>query len=257
MKNIIISGKMIAMMLVLALVSGLLTACKTGNDNRESGVSGETINTVNPDVSEPNQSIASDALITETTTAPTTSEKKNGATYTINGVEFTISTPIEDFVYTLPGSESKFIDLDGFMAAYGLTRIDGKKSKELGHLYEKEGAFSVGFDNSDFSFYNNDGLGICNCALFANESNPSNAALATGVWLSSSYPIDLDGGVYGVNAVSKNDKIYVKYSVSREMLVVLAVIFDCQNNTGSTAGSHDIFAKALDKKAGDFVIIPK
>ena len=255
MKNVI-SGKMIAMMLVLALVSGLLTACKTGNDNRESGVSGETINTVNPDVSEPNQSIASDALITETTTAPTSSPK-NGATYTINGVEFAISTPVEDFVYTLPGSESKFIDLDGFMAAYGLKRIDGEEAKEYGHLYEKAGAFRLDLDNSAFSFYDNDGLGICKLATFGYGSRPNNVALATGVWLSSSYPIDLEDGVYGVNGVSTDNEIFVKYSISKEMLVVLAVIFDCQNNTGSTAGSHDIFAKALDKKAGDFVIIPK
>ena len=255
MKNMII--RMLSCVLVLAVVSGLLTACDgNGNrDNRESSVSGETINTVNPDISEPNQSIASGALITETTTAPTST--KNGATYVINGVEFTISKAIEDYLYTLPGSDSKYIDLDGFMQAYGFSRIDGKKGKESGHLYEKEGAFSVGFDNSDFSFYDNDGLGICNCALFANESNPSNAALATGVWLSSSYPIDLKDGVYGVNAVSENDKVYVTYCVSREMLVVLAVIFDCQNNTGSTAGSHDIFNKVLGYAGNDFVIIPK
>lgn len=247
--------KLLSAILAVSLII-TATACNTnGADNRETIDNIETKSTVNPDISEPNQSIASGALITETTTAPTS--KKNGATYVINGVEFTISTPIEDFVYTLPGSESKFIDLDGFMAAYGLKRIDGKQYKEYGHLYEKEGAFSVGFDNSDFSFYDNDGLGICNCALFANESNPSNAALATGVWLSSSYPIDLKDGVYGVNAVSENDKVYVTYCVSREMLVVLAVIFDCQNNTGSTAGSHDIFNKVLGYAGNDFVIIPK
>ena len=247
--------KLLSTILAVSLII-TATACSTsGADNRETVDNRETKSTVNPDISEPNQSIASGALITETTTAPTS--KKNGATYVINGVEFTISKAIEDFVYTLPGSDSKYIDLDGFMAAYGLKRIDGKQYKEYGHLYEKEGAFSVGFDNSDFSFYDNDGLGICNCALFANESNPSNAALATGVWLSSSYPIDLKDGVYGVNAVSENDKVYVTYCVSREMLVVLAVIFDCQNNTGSTAGSHDIFNKVLGYAGNDFVIIPK
>ena len=255
MKNMII--RMLSCVLVLAVVSGLLTACDgNGNrDNRESSVSGETINTVNPDISEPNQSIASGALITETTTAPTS--KKDGATYVINGVEFTISKAIEDYLYTLPGSNSKYIDLDGFMAAYGLTRIDGKKGKESGHLYEKEGAFRVDFDNSDFSFYNNDGIGICKLATFGYSSRPDNVALATGVWLSSSYPIDLEDGVYGVNAVQNERGLWVKYCVSREMLVVLAVIFDCQNNTGSTAGSHDIFNKVLGYAGNDFVIIPK
>ena len=255
MKNMII--RMLSCVLVLAVVSGLLTACDgNGNrDNRESSVSGETINTVNPDISEPNQSIASGALITETTTAPTS--KKNGATYVINGVEFTISKAIEDFVYTLPGSESKFIDLDGFMAAYGLTRIDGEEAKEYGHLYEKAGAFRLDLDNSAFSFYDNDGLGICKLATFGYSSRPDNVALATGVWLSSSYPIDLKDGVYGVNGVSTDNEIYVKYSISKEMLVVLAVIFDCQNNAGSTAGSHDIFNKVLGYAGNDFVIIPK
>ena len=243
------------------IISTILAACfilaaTSCNNETPSGVVNResTVNTVNPDVSEPNQSIASGALITETTTAPTS--KKNGATYVINGVEFTISTPIEDYLYTLPGSDSKYIDLDGFMATYGLKRIDGKQHKEYGHLYEKEGAFSVGFDNSDFSFYDNNGLGICKCAFFANDAS-GGTGLATGVWLSSSYPIDLKDGVYGVNAVSENDKVYVTYCVSREMLVVLAVIFDCQNNTGSTAGSHDIFNKVLGYAGNDFVIIPK
>jgi hypothetical protein len=243
MKNMII--RMLSCVLVLAVVSGLLTACDgNGNrENRESSVSGETINTVNPDISEPNQSIASGALITETTTAPTS--KKDGATYVINGVEFTISKAIEDYLYTLPGSNSKYIDLDAFMQAYGFSRIDGKKAKESGHLYENKDGMRVGFDNAEFSFANNDGLGICK-SVFLSYPSGAEGGQAACVYLSSDYPTDLEDGVYGANAVSKDDKIWVKYCVSRETLVVIAVLMDYSNSAGSNAGARDALSKAID-----------
>ena len=120
-----IGKRMIGCLVVLALImSVLLTACDgtSGSSNvsndRETTFTGETQNTVNPDVSEPNQSIPSDAMITETETE-STAPVKNGNTYTINGVEFTISVRIEDYLYDLPGSDAKYIDLDKFMEAYG------------------------------------------------------------------------------------------------------------------------------------------
>lgn len=256
MKNMII--RMLSCVLVLAVVSGLLTACDgNGNrDNRESSVSGETINTVNPDISEPNQSIASGALITETTTAPTS--KKNGATYVINGVEFTISKAIEDYLYTLPGSNSKYIDLDAFMQAYGFSRIDGKKSKPSGHLYKnKDGAFEVNFNNAEFSFYSNEGLGVCSFIALTYDSADENEGKATSVNLSSNYSTDLKDGVYGVNAVQDENGLKVKYCVSKETLVVLAVIFDCYDDTGSTAGVRDCLNKAIraDGTGGGFMYV--
>ena len=116
MKNMRTIGRIISAVLVLALLSGLLTACNgNGRGDRETTFTGETKNTVNPNISEPNQSIASGAMIPETTTSETTTEVKNGGTYTINGVEFTISHPIEHYLYTLPGHDSKYIDLDKFI----------------------------------------------------------------------------------------------------------------------------------------------
>ena len=230
------------------IISTILAACfifaaTACNNETPSGVvnSESTINTVNPDVTEPNQSIANGALITETTTAQTS---KNGSTYTINGVEYTISEPIEDYVYTLPGSDSKFIDLDGFMEAYGFKRIDGKKAKEYGHLYENKDGMRVGFDNSTSSFANNDGIGICK-SVFLSYPSGAEKGQAACVYLSSDYPTDLTDGVYGVNAVSENNKVYVTYCVSREMLVVIAVLMDCSNSTGSNASARDALSKAI------------
>ena len=248
MKNMII--RMLSCVLVLAVVSGLLTACDgNGNrDNRESSVSGETINTVNPDISEPNQSIASGALITETTTAPTS--KKNGATYVINGVEFTISTAIEDYLYTLPGSDSKYIDLDGFMQAYGFSRTDGEESKTFAHLYENKDGVKVDFDNRGFSFYNSDGLGACKLITFGYDKSYPKGRRAIYVRLSEDYPTDLEDGLYGVNAVSKNEKIWVRYCISRETLVVIAFLSDSSNTTGSNANAETDLSKAIEVMGG-------
>ena len=235
--------KLLSTILAVSLII-TATACSTsGADNRETVDNRETKSTVNPDISEPNQSIASGALITETTTAPTS--KKNGATYVINGVEFTISKAIEDYLYTLPGSDSKYIDLDGFMAAYGFSRIDGEESKTFAHLYENNDGMRVGFDNSYFSFYNNDGLGICK-SVFLSYPSGAEGGQAACVYLSSDYPTDLTDGVYGVNAVSKDDKIWVRYCVSRETLVVIAVLMDYSNSAGSNAGARDALSKAID-----------
>ena len=140
--------KLLSAILAVSLIITATACNSSGADNRETVDNRETKSTVNPDISEPNQSIASGALITETTTAPTS--KKDGATYVINGVEFTISKAIEDYLYTLPGSNSKYIDLDAFMQAYGFSRIDGKESKASGHLY-KNNKFRVDFDNTRFA----------------------------------------------------------------------------------------------------------
>ncbi len=98
-----------------------LAGCSSSSNDRETAVSKETLNTVNADVSEPKQSIADAALIPETTETETetVAVEQYSNTYTINGVEISISHPVEEFLYDLPGSDMKFIDLDAFMEAYG------------------------------------------------------------------------------------------------------------------------------------------
>ena len=71
MKNRRIDFKKIICLLVVATVmSGLFTGCNSANptDDRETTYTGETKNTVDANVSQPQQSISNDALIPETTT---------------------------------------------------------------------------------------------------------------------------------------------------------------------------------------------
>lgn len=69
MKNRMFSSILAISLLVSA------TACSNSKDNRETAIeAGDTMSTVNPDVSEPNQSIPYDAMITETETEASTAE---------------------------------------------------------------------------------------------------------------------------------------------------------------------------------------
>ena len=64
-----------------------ITACNNASSNRETILTGDTMDTVNPDISEPNQSIPSDAMITESETETETSVTVGyNNTYKINGV---------------------------------------------------------------------------------------------------------------------------------------------------------------------------
>ncbi len=99
------------------------------------------------------------------------------------------------------------------MQAYGFSRIDGKEYKECGHVYENNSKFRVDFDNTRFSLYNNDGVGVCNSVALTYGSVGASDGAATSVNLSSDFPTDLTDRVYGANAVSEDNKIYATYSV--------------------------------------------
>ena len=238
-----INIKIISSVVAIAMMASVLTACSKGEsaNNRETTIADETQNTVNPSASEPNQSIASDALITETTTESTT-ETRNGYTYTINGVEYTISHPIEDYVYTLSGSDSKYIDLDGFMGAYGLHESEGESCREFRHVYKNDD-FVLTFDSTSFSVYAE--TGICKEVGFRYLSSSSSRGVVGGISLSPDYPLDVEEGVFGVNGVSSDGVIYVRYSLAKEMLVAVAVSLDAYNTYGSTASAVDSLARSI------------
>ena len=253
MKNIIRKVGIISIVLVLALLSGALTACKkNGNgdpsDNRESTVTGETMNTVNPDVSEPNQSIASDALIT-TETTETTIEQKNGNTYVINGVEFTISHPIEDYVYTLPGSDLQFIDLDGFMEAYGFHKNYTYEQKHYGDSYKNDGGFTFGLDIYEFSLYNS-GVGICDYMTITHHSDGLMDGMIGFIQLSTNHNVDKEK-TYCVNGYvsEKTGKLCTQYCLTQETLVVMAVVAECYGTTGSSDSAVDSLSNAFEVKS--------
>lgn len=248
MKNIIRKVRIISIVLVLALLSGALTACKeNGNgdpsDNRESTVTGETMNTVNPDVSEPNQSIASDALIT-TETTETTIEQKNGNTYVINGVEFTISHPIEDYVYTLPGSDLQFIDLDGFMESYGFHKNYTDERREFGDSYKNDGGVGFKLDIYDFSSYNS-AIGVCGGIKIAIDDTELMDGAIGEIRLGTGYTFDTNS-TYGVNGYisEKTGKLRAQYCLTQETLVVMAIVAEDYNATGTTDSAVDLLSDA-------------
>ena len=242
-----IGKRMIGCLVVLALImSVLLTACdgtsgSNVSNDRETTFTGETQNTVNPDVSEPNQSIPSDAMITETETE-STAPVKNGNTYTINGVEFTISVRIEDYLYDLPGSDAKYIDLDKFMEAYGFKVDDDQVRRDKRCGYTNGNGVSIYFDKNDPSIYSN-GLGVCTYATIAYPSSYVKDGAIALVTMNRDYSLN-DNHVYVVNGYIEGDKTYEKYCVSQEMLVVFAVSFDTLNETGSTASAVESLARA-------------
>lgn len=244
-----IGKRMIGCLVVLALImSVLLTACDgtSGSSNvsndRETTFTGETQNTVNPDVSEPNQSIPSDAMITETETE-STAPVKNGNTYTINGVEFTISVRIEDYLYDLPGSDAKFIDLDKFMEAYGFQYTGDAKA--YGRCsYSNSDGVRIDLDKKDTSIYSN-GLEVSASATIAYPSGSKVDGEIALITMSSSYPLD-DNHAYIVNGYVEEGKIRKQYCVSQEMLVVFAVTFDKLNETGSTAPAVETLSRACE-----------
>jgi len=246
--------KLLSSILVVCMIISATACGNSSADNRETTVENETKNTFNPDVSEPNQSIANGALITETTTEQT---KKNGSTYTINGVEFTISTPIEDYLYTLPDSNATYIDLDGFFATYGLKRTDDEHKVLYGHYYDKEGVGHIQFDFSSGHFvFSNEGYYLCNFMLLTYDFDTSKTLIPTTLWLSSDYNTDFENGVYTVKLCQDNGyKWWDVYCVSRETLVVIAYVYDCLNNGGWTEECYEHLQKAIQFRGlGEYVI---
>ena len=236
--------KLLATLLAACMLLSVASCSNSGAANRETtvAVTGDTKTTVNPDVSEPNQSIPSDAMITETETE-STAPVKNGNTYTINGVEFTISVRIEDYLYDLPGSDAKYIDLDKFMEAYGFESTE--KWPEERCSYTNSTGISILLDRIDASIYSN-GLGVCTYATIAYPSDFSRDGAIALITMSSDYSLDKDNHVYVVNGYVENGKTYEKYCVSQEMLVVFAVALDALNETGSTASAVEPLTRALE-----------
>ena len=235
--------KLLSTLLAACMLLSVASCSNSGAANRETtvAVTGDTMTTVNPDISEPNQSIPSDAMITETETE-STAPVKNGNTYTINGVEFTISVRIEDYLYDLPGSDAKYIDLDKFMETYGF-KSEGKWPEER-CFYKNADGIGVNFDRKDSSVYVN-GLCVCTYADFAFPNGSSLEGEISHITMSKDYPLDEKNHVYVVNGYIENEKLYAKYCISQEMLIVFAVALDSLNETGSTTDAVDSLARAL------------
>lgn len=246
MKNNMI--KLVCMMVVLALVAGLLAGCKTEPTNsandRETSESGETKNTVNPDISEPNQSIASGALIPDQTSESTTeTTASSGNTYTLYGKTFTLSVHLEDYFYEMEGSDYKYFNLEEFMGHYGLVDKTGEERIYNRNAYG-DGTLVVEFDTLNFVQHSEEsGNGVCRyIGLHFPYSFGSIATIKGGTG-----GIDTTGGIFEVNgALSSKGRPYSKWCLTYSEIVVLAVLLDTYQQTGDTIAVVDDLKEIFD-----------
>lgn len=241
--------RILSMMVVLALVAGLLAGCTepTGSsvsDDRETTATGETMSGVNPDVSEPNQSIASDALVTDPTTESTTeTTAQNGNSYTLYGKTFNLSVHLEDYYYEMEGSDYTYFNLEEFMGHYGLVDKSGEERLYNRNAYG-DGTLLVEFDSARFIQHSEvSGNGICAyCNLRYPYSFGSISTIEGGP-----AGIDTTGGVFEVNgAISSKGNPYSKWCLTYSEIVVLAVLLDCYQQTGDTIAVVDQLGEVFD-----------
>lgn len=240
-KNIL---KAVALLVVVTVMSGLLAGCKEPADNRETTKSGETINTVNPDISEPNQSIASDPLITETTTE-TTEAPNSSNTYNLRGKEFTLSVHLEDYIYELDGSDYKYFNLEEFMSHYGMVN---KSTSKYMYNYKSYGddSFLIYFDTDSAMKYSPDsGNKIPNYIdlRYKNNSLENIDALKGAGDTENCFEIN---GCYD----EEDNKNYSTWCLSWEQIIVLGVILDDYVQTGCTEGACDALCEVLEGEGG-------
>ena len=226
-------------LVVLALSAGLLAGCTeptntTAKNDRETSVSGETKNTVNPDVSEPNQSIASGALIPDQTTTETTeSATSNSNTYTVRGKSFTLSVHLEDYIYEIEGSDYTFFNLEEFMGHYGLENKSNEKYLEYHNVYG-DGNVTLTFDRLNFADYNSlSGHGICSSiALNYQASCAGEIGAIKGADEDEIGSIDK---VYEINGYREGEKVFSNWGLTFTQIVLLGVILDGYSQNGNTA----------------------
>ncbi len=234
--------KLLSTILAVSLII-TATACSTnGADNRETVDNRETKSTVNPDISEPNQSIATGALIPETTTETTTETQNSGNTYTLRGKDFTLSVHLEDYIYQMDGSEYEYFNLEELMGHYGYT--DETNESYLDKRY----------------VYGNDTLMVS----FPYDSNPDGANPASGNpicgYINLTYRSSYDGylgvgcltgagnidRVFEVNGIASNGKTYSSYCLTWEQIVLLCVVLDDYTANGTTKNAMDNIIKVYE-----------
>ena len=245
MKNMIKIG---CILVVLALGAGLLAGCTeptntTAKNDRETSVSGETKNTVNPDISEPNQSIASGALIPDQTTTETTeSATSNSNTYTVRGKSFTLSVHLEDYIYEMEGSSYKYFNLEEFMGHYGY--IDKSNKEYL----------------CDRNIYGDDSLSV----QFHYRTNPDGCSPESGNpicgYVQFFYLTSYDGAggiggftgagntdeVFEINGIVYKDKPLAEWCLTWEQIVLLGVALDDFSQNGNTSSALASISKVFE-----------
>lgn len=215
------------------------TACGTaGADNREIADNRETMSTVNPDISEPNQSIASGALIPEQTTKTTTETQNSGNTYNLVGKDFTLSVHLEDYIYNMDGSDYEYFNLEELMNHYGYAN-----KTNAPYLCYRD-------------CYGNDSLSISFDRGYTDGVNEASGHEVSGI-IFFTFKGAYDGyrGVrslhgagncdrlFEINGTVKDGKAISKWCLSWEQLVLLCVVLDDYAVSGTTQNAYDQIEK--------------
>ena len=249
--------KATAISVVLALAPSI-TGCdqnggetSSGIDNRQTIVTKATETTVDPDVSEANQSIATDVIISESTTET----NQDGYTYTVNGADFTISVNLADYEYNLGDPNRVHFDLDAFMAHWGFEidpEVAGKYKKWHNNYYD--GGFHIMVPIGSSIGTNEYGDNICQSIYLSNEG-------VNGRCIGEIYKYSLgetEKIVYEVNSNADNNKIYSEYCLCDDQLVILAYILDARAQSGSTGAACERLEEVFDTggaASGDIIRI--
>ncbi len=225
--------KLLSAILAVSLIITTAACSTNGADNRETVDSRETKSTVNPDISEPNQSIASGALIPDQTTETTESATSNSNTYTVRGKDFTLSVHLEDYIYEMEGSSYKYFNLEEFMGHYGY--IDKSNKEYL----------------CDRNIYGDDTLSV----QFHYRTNPDGCSPESGNpicgYVQFFYLTSYDGTggigtftgagntdeVFEINGIVYKDKPLAEWCLTWEQIVLLGVALDDYSQNGNTSSA--------------------
>lgn len=238
--------KLLSTILAVSLII-TATACSTsGADNRETVDNRETKSTVNPDISEPNQSIASGALIPETTTETTTETQNSGNTYTLRGKDFTLSVHLEDYIYRLDGSDYEYFNLEELMNHYGYADKSGKDILSIRNAY--------GSDNNSFLFSyksNSDGTSalsgnpVCG-RIDISYTGAYDGYMGVGVLIGAGN----QDKVFEINGIVFEGKPSSRWCLTWEQIVLLCVVLDDYTENGTTKNAMDQIEKVVEIGGG-------
>lgn len=238
--------KLLSTILAVSLII-TATACSTsGADNRETVDNRETKSTVNPDISEPNQSIASGALIPDQTTETSESATSNSNTYTVRGKDFTLSVHLEDYIYTMDGTDYEYFNLEGLMSQYGYSHEDDWPYLCYNCVYGNSDLM-VSFPYDSYSDGTNAKSNHAICGYIDIKYRSSyDGHLGVGCFTGAGNTDRL----FEINGVPKDGKSISKWCLTWEQIVLLCVVLDDYAENGTTAAAKDSICKVFESGGG-------
>ena len=235
--------KLLSTLLAACMLLSVASCSNSGAANRETTVSfpSDTKNTVNPDISEPNQSIAGGALIPDTTTEETIESDSGSNTYNVRGKDFTISVHLEDYIYKMDGSDYEYFNLEELMNHYGLKDREGEEYLAYRGYYGNDSDdFHVSFLRQEQYGYNEaSGHPICGYIdfWFKNYDGYKGLRKITGSG-NTDRVFEVNGMIYKGEPISK-------YCLTWEQLVLVCFIIDDYEATGKTQNAMSEIEKVV------------